>query len=115
MMKIIIENWEIILLIVICTVICTAIIGILFYTGNIKKIKQILLYLVTKAEQELGSGTGELKYAAVTTWLYERLPTIAKVFFTTKRIDALIEEAVSKMKQYLSENENAKRLILKDK
>ncbi|HHV97031.1 MAG TPA: hypothetical protein GXX37_11265 [Clostridiaceae bacterium] len=107
MMEIIIENWENILFILIFVII----IGVLFYTGNIKKIKQILFYLVIKAEKELGSGTGELKYAAVTTWLYERLPTIGKILFSTKQIDALIEEAVAKMKQYLSENENARRLI----
>lgn len=109
MLELITANWDSIL----CLGIFLVVIGILFYTGNTKKIKQILFYLVIKAEQELGKGTGELKYAAVTTWLYERLPTIVKFLFTAKQIDALIEEAVAKMKQYLSENENVKELILK--
>jgi len=73
--------------------------------------KQILFYLVTKAEAEFGGGTGQLKYAAVTTWLYEKLPAIAKFILTPKTIDALIEEAVQQMKKYLTSNEQAKVLI----
>jgi len=73
--------------------------------------KQILFYLVTKAEAEFGGGTGQLKYAAVTTWLYEKLPAIAKFILTTKTIDALIEEAVQQMKKYLTSNEQARVLV----
>lgn len=73
--------------------------------------KQILFYLVTKAEAEFGGGTGQLKYAAVTTWLYEKLPVIAKFILTPKTIDNLIEEAVAQMKKYLESNEQAKVLI----
>lgn len=73
--------------------------------------KQILFYLVTKAEAEFGGGTGQLKYAAVTTWLHEKLPAIAKFILTPKTIDALIEEAVQQMKKYLTSNEQAKVLI----
>ncbi len=73
--------------------------------------KQILFYLVTKAEAEFGGGTGQLKYAAVTTWLYEKLPAIAKFVLTPKTIDSLIEEAVQQMKKYLEANEKAKVLI----
>ena len=73
--------------------------------------KQILFYLVTKAEAEFGGGTGQLKYAAVTTWLYEKLPAIAKFVLTPKTIDSLIEEAVQQMKKYLTSNEPAKVLI----
>jgi hypothetical protein len=68
-------------------------------------VKQILFYLVTKAETEFGGGTGQLKYAAVTTWLYEKLPAIAKFVLTPKTIDSLIEEAVEQMKKYLTSNE----------
>ena len=48
-----------------------------------------------------------MKYAAVTTWLYERLPAIAKFIFTTKQIDIMIESASSRMKEYLKNNASA--------
>jgi len=80
--------------------------------GATKQVREILFYLVTKAEAEFGRGTGELKFAAVTTWIYERLPAIVRLLFTTKEIDNLIEEAVQKMKEYLESNKKAKALIL---
>ena len=80
--------------------------------GAIKQVNQMLFYLVTEAEAQFGNGTGALKYAAVTTWLYERLPTIVKILFTEKQIDEIIEKAVSDMKKYLDTNEKAKILIV---
>lgn len=74
-------------------------------------VKKILLYLVTQAEIEFGSGTGELKYALVATWLFERLPLLARILLTEKTIDNLIEQAVEKMKEYLADNEKARLLI----
>jgi hypothetical protein len=49
---------------------------------------------------------------AVTTWLYEKLPAIAKLIFTKKQLDTMIEAAVTRMKEYLTVNESAKKLIL---
>lgn len=80
---------------------------------QIKQVKAILLYLVTKAEEQFGGGTGQLKYSAVTTWLYERLPFIAKLFLTEKEIDKLIEDAVEKMKKYLEANKQAYTYVTK--
>ncbi len=72
---------------------------------------QVLFYLVTQAEREFGGGTGQLKYAAVFTWLYEQLPAVAKVVLPRKTIEALIEAAVSKMKAYLEANGKASELV----
>lgn len=76
--------------------------------GYESKVKEMLFYLVCKAEELYGSGTGELKYAAVVTWIYEQLPPIMKLLFTTKQIDAYIEATVLQMKEYLSKNNQAK-------
>ncbi|HHX60990.1 MAG TPA: hypothetical protein GX707_09815 [Epulopiscium sp.] len=84
---------------------------LLFKRGAKKQVNEILFYLVTKAENEFGNGTGQLKYSAVTTWIYERLPTITKFLFTSKQIDKMIEDAVERMKEYLSRNTNAKSLV----
>lgn len=102
--------WDSLLFIVI------AVIGliVLVKRGYSYYAKQILFYLVTKAEAEFGGGTGQLKYAAVTTWLYEKLPAIAKFILTPKTIDVLIEEAVQQMKKYLTSNEQAKVLVVQN-
>lgn len=90
------------------------IVAILFLIkrGATKQVNAMLFYLVTEAEKEFGGGTGTLKYSAVTTWLYERLPAILKILFTEKQIDRMIENAVVDMKKYLEKNSKARVLIL---
>lgn len=68
-----------------------------------KMAAEALLYLVMQAEQQLGAGTGKLKYEAVTLWLHELLPPLGKLLLSPKLIDRLIEEAVLHMKAYLAE------------
>lgn len=104
----VVNYWDSILVVILFIVICI----VLVKRGATSYVKQMLFYLVTKAEAEYGSGTGDLKYAAVTTWLYERMPAIIKFFFTAKQIDAMIEAAVQQMKEYLSTNESAKALVV---
>ena len=72
---------------------------------------QVLFYLVTQAEREFGGGTGQLKYAAVFTWLYEQLPTMAKLILPKKTVETLIEAAVSKMKEYLAGNSKVSEFV----
>ena len=107
MLNFLVTYWDSVLVVVIL------IIGliVLVKKGYSYYAKQILFYLVTKAEAEFGGGTGQLKYAAVTTWLYEKLPAIAKFILTPKTIDALIEEAVQQMKKYLTSNEQEQVLV----
>lgn len=76
---------------------------------------QVLFYLVTQAEREFGGGTGQLKYAAVFTWLYEQLPTVAKFVLPKRTVELLIESAVSKMKEYLAGNSKANELVIDTK
>lgn len=81
--------------------------------GAIKQVNEILFYLVTEAEKQFGGGTGQLKYAAVVAWLYERLPLVTKFLITAKQLDEMIEESVHRMKDYLEKNKDARLLILK--
>ncbi|MCK9444548.1 MAG: hypothetical protein M0Q14_08485 [Tissierellaceae bacterium] len=99
------------LLVIAIVVIVMVIVMVLVKKGYSNYAKQILFYLVTKAEAEFAGGTGLLKYAAVTTWLYDKLPALAKFVLTQKTIDSLIEEAVQQMKRYLAVNEQAKVLV----
>ena len=106
----IVSNWDSILFILL------AIIALIFLyrRGAKKKVFEILFYLVTVAEEEFGGGTGQLKFAAVTTWIYERLPAITKLLFTAKQIDNMIEGAVERMKEYLESNSKARILIMEE-
>ncbi|WP_409229455.1 hypothetical protein [Gudongella sp. SC589] len=106
----IMANWDSLLLVALVV----AGLIVMARAGYIKQVRQILFYLVTEAEAQFGGGTGQLKYAAVATWLFERLPAIAKMILTPKTIDELIEEAVEQMKIYLRANEKARSLIETD-
>ena len=76
-----------------------------------KQVSQILLYLVTEAEKEYGGNTGKLKFSAVSTWLYERLPYWGRLFLTEAMITSMIEDAVNAMKEYLKDNVEAQIYI----
>lgn len=80
---------------------------ILVKRGYTKFAKQVVFFLVCEAESKFGSGTGTLKYSAVTAWLYEKLPLVCKLLFTEKQIDKMIEDAVTQMKEWLSTDEKA--------
>ncbi len=108
MIEFLAQYWDSILVVVLFIVICI----ILVKKGSAQYVKQMLFYLVTQAEAEFGSGTGDLKYAAVTTWLYERMPAILKFFFTAKQIDTMIEAAVDQMKEYLQKNASAQAFVV---
>lgn len=73
----------------------------LYRIGKTEAVKKIIFYLVVRAEQQLGSGTGPLKYAMVIAAVYEKLPLILRLVFTKEDIDRFIEEAVANLKAYL--------------
>lgn len=100
-------NIAVFLILALIVIVCV----LLLQTKYKAQAAKLLLYLVTIAEKEFGSGTGQLKYSAVTTWLYEKLPSLAKLILTSSTIDALIEGAVNQMKEYLEANESAKAIV----
>lgn len=103
----ILENWDSVLVVIAFIVV----IVVLIKRGEIQILNNILYKLVTQAEREFGAGTGELKYAAVSDWIYERLPLILKFLFTAKDIDNLIETALEAAKKKWESNENLKSYI----
>lgn len=99
---------------IITAVLFVALIIVLWFAWRGKyrdKAKQMLLSLVIAAEEKYGGGTGELKFAYVAERLYEVMPGIFQVFFAAEDIAGWIEDAVTKMKEYLSENENVAALM----
>lgn len=101
------KNWDSVLVVVGFVVLCVALVK----RGQTKTLKTILFNLVTQAEKEFGSGTGELKFAAVSDWVYQRLPAVLKILFTQKDIDTLIESALEEAKKQWGSNKNLQEVI----
>ena len=98
-----VANWDSVLVVLAFLVL----VAVLIKRGETKILKQILFNLVTQAEKQFGSGTGSLKYAAVADWIYQRIPAILKLLFTSKDIESVLEEA----KKAWGTNENLQGYI----
>lgn len=82
-------------------------VAILYFAakGKYRKVaKQIMLSLVVAAEEKFGGGTGKIKFSYVVDRLYEKLPVIVQILFSEKDIANMIEEAVAKMKEFLTDH-----------
>lgn len=101
------KNWDSVLVVVAFLALVVALIK----RGETKILKQILFNLVTQAEKQFGSGTGSLKYAAVADWIYQRIPAVLKLLFTSSDIEKTIEAALEEAKKAWGANENLKGYI----
>ena len=101
------KNWDSVLVIVAFL----ALVVVLIKRGETKILKQILFNLVTQAEKQFGSGTGSLKYASVADWIYQRIPAVLKLLFTSSDIEKMIEAALEEAKKAWGANENLKGYI----
>lgn len=106
--KFLVANWDSALVVAAFIVFLV----VLIKRGETKILKTILFNLVTKAEQQLGSGTGALKFSTVVDWLYERIPAVLKLLFTKKDIENLIESALAEAKKQWATNDNVKMILL---
>ena len=102
----IVENWDILLA-------AAAIIGVTIF-AVIKQEKAIIfkmLYaLVTEAEKQYGSGTGELKLSAVISQLQEKMPTVAGAI-PVKTLEKWVEQALTEAKEKWLKNINVASYI----
>lgn len=101
------KNWDSVLVVVAFL----ALVVVLIKRGETKILRQILFNLVTQAEKQFGSGTGSLKYAAVADWIYQRIPAVLKLLFTSSDIEKMIEAALEEAKKAWGANENLKGYI----
>ena len=101
------KNWDSVLVVVAFL----AVVVVLIKRGETKILKQILFNLVTQAEKQFGSGKGSLKYAAVADWIYQRIPAVLKLLFTSSDIEKMIEAALEEAKKAWGANENLKGYI----
>lgn len=101
------KNWDSVLVVVAFLALVVALIK----RDETKILKQILFNLVTQAEKQFGSGTGSLKYAAAADWIYQRIPAVLKLLFTSSDIEKMIEAALEEAKKAWGANENLKGYI----
>ena len=103
-----IENWYFIVTAIVMVVMAGVICWNFFKLPakeQMAKVKEWLLYAVTEAEKELGSGTGQLKLRQVYDLFVQRFPAVAAVIsFDT--FSLWVDEALEQMREMLTKNEN---------
>ena len=94
---------------VIIAVIIVAVVLIVLAIKQPKRVKKWLLYAVSVAEQELGSGTGQLKLGQVYNMFVERYPVL-KILVSFETFKGWVDLALEEMEKML-EKEEIKEVI----
>lgn len=108
-----IDYWYIIFAVVVLLIIVSGIIFKFFKSPSeiqLRKVKAWLLYAVTQAEAELGSGTGKLKLRYVYDLFIMRFKWISLVISFDDFAD-LVHDSLDEMREMLKNNEDARLLI----
>lgn len=112
-MDFLIENWYIIVAGIAALV--AALVAVKHYWGlptaqQIAAIKEWLLWAVTQAEADLGSGTGQLKLRYVYDMFVAQFPWAAKVI-SFELFSKMVDEALDKMREMLKTNPAVAALV----
>ena len=100
-------NWDSVLVVLAFL----ALIVVLIKRGETKVLNKVLFSLVTQAEKQFGGGTGKLKLAAVSDWIYQRIPAVLKLLFSERDIENMIESVLEEAKKAWGNNENLKEYV----
>ena len=76
---------------------------------QIRQVQEWLLYAVAKAEEILGSGTGELKLRYVYDMFLVKFPVIA-IFISFDDFSIMVEKALQKFEELIQTNDKIKAL-----
>jgi len=112
-MKFIAENWYILLIGIAAVAVIVYLIVKFFKLpreSQITKIKEWLLYAVTEAERELGSGTGQLKLRYVYDMFVTKFPYLVK-FVSFEYFSFLVDEVLVKFKELFKNNTAVKQYV----
>ena len=77
---------------------------------QITKVKEWLLYAVTAAEKELGSGTGQIKLRYTYDMFISKFPYLVKVV-PFEMFSLLVDESLDKFRNMLDNNTNLQSYI----
>ena len=78
--------------------------------SQVEKIKEWLLYAVTKAETELGEKTGQLKLHTVYDMFIVRFPSVARIV-SFETFSSWVDEALVEMKKMLENNKQIETIV----
>lgn len=79
-------------------------------TEQLTKVKEWLLYAVTKAEKELGSGTGQIKLRYVYDMFVAKFPFLVQVV-AFDQFSVLVDESLDKFRVMLNTNTAVKEYV----
>lgn len=79
-------------------------------SAQIAKVKEWLLYAVTEAERELGSGTGQVKLRYVYDMFLAKFPFLANAV-SFEAFSILVDEVLDKFRKLLETNEALKTYV----
>lgn len=92
----------------------TAFVAVKFFRlpsdAQLAKVREWLLYAVTEAEAQLGSGTGKLKLRYCYDMFIGKFPRIAKVI-TFEQFSILVDDALVEMREMLANNKNVAAIV----
>lgn len=77
---------------------------------TLNKVREWLLYAVTKAEKELGGGTGQIKLRYVYDMFVARFTWLARVI-SFEAFSIMVDEALERMKKMLESNKAMQTLV----
>ncbi len=116
-MGFILNNWAIIIAAV--AVLAAIVLSVAYFAAlptqeQIGKVKEWLLYAVTIAEKELGSGTGKLKLRYVYDLFLSKFNWLARTI-TFECFSILVDEALDEMKELLKTNKEVQAIVENNK
>lgn len=112
-MEFIANNWYILLLAVIAVAVIIYLVMKFFKlprAEQIAKLKEWLLFAVTEAEKELGSGTGQLKLRYVYDKFVSKFPYLVQ-FIPFETFSKLVDEVLVKFREMFNTNKNIKLYV----
>ena len=112
-MEFIVDNWGIIIAVLAAfaaVVIAVCNFAKLPRKEQLDKVREWLVWACTIAEQELGSGTGQLKLRQVYDLFLVRFPWLARAI-TFAAFSALVDEALVTVRKMLEQNKAVQELV----
>ena len=111
--NVIIDNWALIIVALSALVVAISFVVNFFQKPTPEQIKQVkawLLYAVSLAERELGSGTGKLKLRYVYDLFISKFEALSKMI-SFEQFSALVDEVLEDMKEMLKTNKDIQQYI----
>lgn len=115
-MEFLANNWYLILIAVAAVAVVIYLVFKFFKLPRetqINKVKEWLLFAVTQAEKELGSGTGQLKLRYVYDKFVTKFPYLVQ-FITFEYFSELVDQVLIKFKDMFKNNNAIKQYVVSD-